>query len=200
MTHYICILDFEATCWEGERNDSIREIIEFPSILYSIDFKHNITKIDEFDQFIKPTINPILSEFCTKLTGITQDLVNSADTFDKVYDQHYQWLQTYIPDLNKMIIITCGRWDIADMLPLKICRHSLEHYNCYKKYVNIRDEFNAFYNKNAGSMVNMLTKLKLELVGKHHSGIDDCRNISQIVIKMIKDGFKCKQFSVKRIN
>lgn len=200
MTYYICVLDFEATCWEGERNDSIREIIEFPSILYSVDFKNNITKIDEFDKFIKPTINPILSEFCSKLTGITQNTVDCADTFDIVYYQHHQWLQGHISDLNKMIIITCGRWDISDILPLEIRRHSLEHYNCYKKYVNIRDDFNTFYDKNAGSMVNMLTKLKLKLIGKHHSGIDDCRNISQIVIKMIQDGFKYKNFYVKRVN
>lgn len=34
----------------------------------------------------------------------------------------------------------------------------------------------------------MLTVLKMELQGHHHSGIDDCRNIARIVVRMVEDG------------
>lgn len=34
----------------------------------------------------------------------------------------------------------------------------------------------------------MLTVLNMDLIGKHHSGIDDCRNICRIVQRMIQDG------------
>ena len=37
-------------------------------------------------------------------------------------------------------------------------------------------------------MAGMLSELKMELVGKHHSGIDDCRNICRIVQRMIQEG------------
>jgi inhibitor of KinA sporulation pathway (predicted exonuclease) len=37
-------------------------------------------------------------------------------------------------------------------------------------------------------METMLKHLKLILDGHHHSGIDDCRNISKILNKMITDG------------
>jgi len=37
-------------------------------------------------------------------------------------------------------------------------------------------------------MDKMLEYLNLTLDGKHHSGIDDCRNISKILGKMVKDG------------
>lgn len=202
MTQYFCVLDFEATCWDGKRNDSIREIIEFPSILYSVDYKNNITKIDEFDQFVKPIINPLLSDFCIELTGITQNQVDTAKSFLEVYNNHYNWLLSHLGDsINKVIIITCGRWDMAEMLPIEIKRYAnnIIYHNCYKKYANIKDSFNSFYNKNAGGMMNMLTKLKIEHTGTHHSGIDDCRNISKIIIKMIEDGFKLKQLIIKRI-
>lgn len=36
----------------------------------------------------------------------------------------------------------------------------------------------------------MLRTLNLDFVGKHHSGIDDCFSIAQIVSIMIKYGFK----------
>ena len=45
-------------------------------------------------------------------------------------------------------------------------------------------------------MTNMLDYLHIPLVGRHHSGIDDTRNIAKIMLKMIDQGhtfnnFKC---------
>lgn len=37
-------------------------------------------------------------------------------------------------------------------------------------------------------MAGMLNSLRLDLDGKHHCGLDDCRNIAKIVRKMIEDG------------
>ena len=34
----------------------------------------------------------------------------------------------------------------------------------------------------------MLGYLKLNLIGKHHSGIDDCVNIARIAIELLQDG------------
>ena len=55
MIYYICILDFEATCFgnnEVERNKM--EIIEFPSILYKINTDDNSCElISKFHKYIK---------------------------------------------------------------------------------------------------------------------------------------------------
>ena len=37
-------------------------------------------------------------------------------------------------------------------------------------------------------MANMLKGLNLTLDGRHHSGIDDCRNTAKILIKLIELG------------
>ena len=42
-------------------------------------------------------------------------------------------------------------------------------------------------------MDHMLSQLKLELVGRHHSGIDDARNIAQCVMTLQKYGFVFNQ-------
>ena len=190
---YLCVLDFEATCWNQERNDSIREIIEFPSVLYKVNThgKVKIEFISEFSQFVKPVINPILSSFCTELTGITQKQVDESNVISIVYEQHNKWLYDNVPNGSKLILITCGYWDLSVMLPLEINRYNLTKHYRYTQYSNIKNDFERFYNKKAGSMINMLTKLNLDIIGKHHSGIDDCRNIMRIVIRMIDDGFKC---------
>uniref|UniRef100_A0A7S4KAW0 Exonuclease domain-containing protein n=2 Tax=Odontella aurita TaxID=265563 RepID=A0A7S4KAW0_9STRA len=38
-------------------------------------------------------------------------------------------------------------------------------------------------------MAGMLRELGMELRGRHHSGIDDCRNIARICERMLKDGW-----------
>ena len=41
-------------------------------------------------------------------------------------------------------------------------------------------------------MDGTLKKLKMELEGRHHSGIDDCKNILRIIQRMRSDGWKPK--------
>jgi ERI1 exoribonuclease 3 len=199
---YVCILDFEATCFEGAKsNDKPHEIIEFPSVLLQIEEK-KVTKIDEFQEYCKPVINPKLSKFCTDLTGIGQETVDKADAFPNVFYRHYQWLQKHLKADDKCVIVTCGAWDLNVMLPIELKKWStrfdffssnssnLALYRFvtnppkfYRNYVNIKQKFEEFYNDKAGGMPTMLKKLKLSLDGRHHSGIDDCKNISKIFEK-----------------
>ena len=46
-----------------------QEIIEFPAVLVN-----TVTKQieDEFHSYVRPILNPVLTKFCTSLTGIQQ--------------------------------------------------------------------------------------------------------------------------------
>ena len=66
---YIAVVDFEATCHANQGNNYLHEIIEFPIVL--IDAQRQMI-VDKFQSYCRPTINPILSNFCTELTGIEQ--------------------------------------------------------------------------------------------------------------------------------
>jgi inhibitor of KinA sporulation pathway (predicted exonuclease) len=197
MIYYICILDFEATCFENDqvaRNKM--EIIEFPSILYKIDTNDNSYEfLGEFHKYVKPTYKPILTEFCKKLTGITQGTVNNSDTINIVYNDHIKWLDTFIKDKDNFIICTCGAWDLKTMLPNEIKNKQLKTHKYYNRFINIKDEFNYFYNENARGMIDMLKILKINLTGKHHSGIDDTRNITNILLHMIKNNHHDYKFN-----
>jgi inhibitor of KinA sporulation pathway (predicted exonuclease) len=46
-----------------------QEIIEFPAVLLNCQ-KGEVE--DEFRSYCRPVLNPLLTEFCTELTGITQ--------------------------------------------------------------------------------------------------------------------------------
>jgi len=200
MEYYLCVLDFEATCWENSDNKDQMEIIEFPSVLYKInEEKQTCTFISEFARYVKPTINPELSKFCTELTGITQQTVNSAETIDKVYPAHAQWIDSNVPKEANFIIATCGHWDLRTQLPREISNKKLKHIRLYKSYINVKDEFEYFYQTKAGGMKGMLNYLKFTLDGRHHSGIDDSRNIAKIMCKIIADGHKFNDFQFNKV-
>jgi inhibitor of KinA sporulation pathway (predicted exonuclease) len=84
----IILWDTEFTCWKGckengwdkERNQ-FREFIQIALIKVDI---NTMNIINEFQTFVKPIKNPQLSDYCTNLTHIEQDIIDEADTFDKV--------------------------------------------------------------------------------------------------------------------
>ena len=51
------------------------EITQFPSVLVKLDGRKTAI-VDEFDTFVQPTLNPMLSKFATELTAITQEQVD----------------------------------------------------------------------------------------------------------------------------
>lgn len=190
MIYYVCILDFEATCFENnEVPRNKMEIIEFPSLLYKVNTDNNSYEfISEFHEYVKPTYKPKLTDFCKNLTGITQEIVDVSNTIDIVYNNHIKWLNTFITENDNFIIATCGAWDLKTMLPNEIYNKNLKIHKYYNRFMNVKDEFNYFYKKNAKGMIDMLNFLKIKLTGKHHSGIDDTRNITKILLEMIKKG------------
>ncbi len=184
---YLCVLDFEATC-EKDVEMKNREIIEFPSILYVVE-DGKITLVDNFQKYVKPTINPKLSEFCTKLTGIIQSQVDNAETLPIIYKKHFGWLEPKIRG-NTCYFVTCGNWDLGIQLPAECKMKNIKMNNMYNKFLNIKDMFYSTYKVKGISLSDMLEKLGLSFIGRQHSGFDDCVNTGTLLCKIINDGYK----------
>ncbi|KAJ3256145.1 ERI1 exoribonuclease 3 [Boothiomyces macroporosus] len=182
---YILILDFEATCGEGIGNHN-QEIIEFPIVVVEI---ATLKVVDEFHTYVKPTTQ--ILPFCTELTGITQEQVENAPPLSQVLPQAEAFAKKY----QHSVFVTCGDWDLKTMLPLQTERENLSRDSVFQQWVNVKVAFNdtmegARSKQNrAKGMKGMLNALGLELVGRHHSGIDDSRNIAKIAIELIKKGY-----------
>lgn len=92
--------------------------------------------------------------------------------------------------MDDSVIVTCGDWDLKTMFPTQLKLSGIKIYpSCFKRWLNIKELFQDFYKTKTSSMIKMLEKLNIELKGRHHSGIDDCKNISSICVRMVKDGF-----------
>ena len=73
---YICVFNSIVTCSE-DKGASLKsqEIIEFPIVI--VDVENKCIK-STFTTYVKPEIDPKLTDYCTELTGITQEQVNGA--------------------------------------------------------------------------------------------------------------------------
>jgi inhibitor of KinA sporulation pathway (predicted exonuclease) len=186
---YFVVLDFEATCDATKTPSYTQEIIEFPSVLISTSSSQPRV-VSTFQKYVKPIV-AVLSNFCTELTGIQQAQVDHGVLFAKALQLHKEWLWTHINKAS-FVLVTCGDWDLASMLPRQV--KLLDSTKCpsipacYKKWINIKKTFKTHTKTKPGSMMDMLAALNLAHVGRHHSGIDDCVNIANIVMALINDG------------
>ncbi|KAM9327595.1 3'-5' exoribonuclease 1 [Pholidichthys leucotaenia] len=185
---YICVVDFEATCEEDNPSDFLHEIIEFPIVLINT---HTLEIVDTFQQYVKPELNPQLSDFCMKLTGITQKMVDKATTFPAVLQRVVDWLQEReLGTKYKYAILTDGSWDMSKFLNIQ-CRISRIKYPQFaKKWINIRKSYGNFYKmpRAQTKLSTMLENLGMKYEGRPHSGLDDSHNIARIAVRMLQDG------------
>lgn len=190
---YYVVLDFEATCDNVARIDK-QEIIEFPMVVVDA---RTTTIINEFQRYVRPVHNPVLTPFCKELTGIQQATVDQAQTFPAVYKEVLGWLEGNQIGFDRkagqkcFAIVTCGDWDLKTMLPIQLgwCP-SLAKSQYFARWINLKRVMQNIVGRNerVTGMEYMLNYYGLPLEGRHHSGIDDCRNIAAVLIQMLRAG------------
>jgi len=186
---YYLVLDFESTCQEGTKIDP-QEIIEFPCLLIrSPDF----VLVDQFHEYIRPVAHPVLTKFCTDLTGITQDMIQDKDTFPDVLSRFVSWYNSHHLSPSNSSFVTCGQWDLVTMLPEQ-CRYSgqtvpsMLDVGSSGEFVNIKLTYQTTTGKYGKGLMAMQNHLGLKFEGRLHSGIDDCRNIWFVMKSLVDRG------------
>jgi inhibitor of KinA sporulation pathway (predicted exonuclease) len=92
---------------------------------------HFPVQVQEFHAFVRPTDGAavgsarVLSAFCTELTGITQSQVENAPPLPAVLGDFHKWLQTHEMEDKRLCFVTCGDWDLGEMLPTECERKSI---------------------------------------------------------------------------
>ncbi len=190
---YLLIIDLEATCEDrrvARSSNHPQEVIEFPVLLYDT---HARKCIGVFHSFCKPVRCPILTQFCTSLTGITQAQVDSAPDFGQLFYQLEHWLFVQNRLVGRRFAVVCDNWtDMARFLHLQCEISSIRMPPWATQWLNLSRSFHSFYGLPQGRksfLKTMLEDLRLPFVGHHHSGIDDALNILRIVQVMLADGW-----------
>ena len=92
VDHYL-VIDLEATCCDqGTIRLGETETIEIGSVMADAG---SLNPVDEFSIFVRPVRHPVLTEFCTKLTSITQADVDGTAGFRDALTQLIHWANSY---------------------------------------------------------------------------------------------------------
>ncbi|XP_023305735.2 ERI1 exoribonuclease 2-like [Lucilia cuprina] len=202
---YIVALDFEATCWLHQPPPEYRkaEIIEFPAVLLNLETGQIES---EFHQYLKPTEKPQLSDYCLKLTGITQQTVDQGISLQLCLQLFEEWLskelrsrQLQLPKeskdnrLGNCAFVTWSDYDLSVFLELECRRKSIAKPKYLDQWINMQQIFKKyFHRRKSNSFSNALNYVGLKFVGQQHSGIDDARNLAYLTYKMVKKGATLK--------
>ena len=176
---FFLILDLEATCFGGQFEKGLQEIIEFPAILVRNDEKY--TRMGTFHRYVRPTERPILSEFCKQLTGISQNTVDVSSDFTMILRQFQDWARGHGLDPGNCTLITFGSWDLKYAIPNACAACAVEiptilNIN-YTKYVNLKKICQRKTGILPPSIPRLMEIVEKRFEGKEHSGIDDVENI-----------------------
>ncbi|XP_005098403.1 ERI1 exoribonuclease 3 [Aplysia californica] len=188
---YLLILDFEATC-DNKHQPRPQEVIEFPVLKLNT---KTLQVESTFHQYVLPQYHPQLTSFCTELTGIIQDMVNDQPHLPEVLQSFHKWMvsEGLLEPGVKRAFVTCGDWDLKTMLPKQCAALDLAPRPYLRSWINIKKSYADMTGTFPKGMMFMLDRLNLKHEGRHHSGIDDCRNIANIAVEMVKKGYIFKE-------
>ena len=206
----LLVVDFEATCEvEGrsaaDRSSDEQEIIEFPGTILDVTPAGRCAMVAEIQKYVQPVRNPLLSEFCTELTGITQDMVMEADTFPVVLEQFLAWMKSHGLDPEdpkpsrlkrkkgflSFAVVAHGDWDFGTMLPKQLALLGDDAARatprCFRSWIDVGNIIDDVFGEKSiprrtgSGLDDTLRFLRRPLVGRAHCGLDDTRKIAEIL-------------------
>lgn len=174
----IVMVDVESTCWRGQPpTGQMNEIIEVGICSINID---DLSISDKNSYIVKPTYS-IVSDFCTELTGLTQEIVDNGETFANICNK----IQNEYGSRSR-IWVSYGEYDKNQFK--KCCRIFDVEYPFSDMHWNLKAMASIFYGWKEMGMDKLLDKLGIKMDGRHHRGIDDAYNISKILIDILSKG------------
>ncbi|XP_038676550.1 ERI1 exoribonuclease 2 isoform X1 [Scyliorhinus canicula] len=202
---YLIIIDFESTCWKDGKSHYRPEIIEFPAVL--LNTSNGEIEV-EFHAYVQPQEHPILSGFCTELTGIKQWQVEAGIPLAICLSQFSRWIQklqqeksiVFIKGMSWMCgldsrpcaFVTWSDWDLGVCLHYECKRKDLRKPAVLNSWIDLRATYKLFYNRKPKGLNGALQDLGIMFSGREHSGLDDARNTAHLAWQMICDGCTMK--------
>lgn len=170
---FFLVIDLEATCDDrGAVPKHEMEIIEIGAVLVDA---NTLDPVGDFQTFVKPVRHKELTPFCTELTSITQSQVEGGRCFPDAILA----LRRFIGGRDALFS-SWGDYDRNQFdLDARYHRVSLpfegRHWNIKKSFSESLGETKRY------GMSGALARVGLPLVGTHHRGIDDARNIARLL-------------------
>lgn len=175
---YVNVVDVEATCWEGEPPGQVNEIIEVGVCVLDAEL---LERVERVALLVRPERSAV-SPFCTRLTGLTAEDVQSGVSFRDACDTLEHELRS-----RSRTWLSWGDYDRKQFQ--RQCEATAVPYPFGSRHVNAKRAFaEARGLPKRSGMAEALKLAGLPLEGRHHRGVDDAWNIAALVIELLRSG------------
>lgn len=166
------VFDLEFTAWEGSmrhhwlRPGEYREVVQIGAV--KVDAA-SLAVLDRFDMLVRPRLNPVLSPYLEKLTGICTDAVRAKGRdFIEAYDG-------FLAFCGGAVISAFGRDDLVFEENLRLCGDA----RLPLPFVDSRPWFRANGLETSGlHSCDIGPKLGVPLEGQAHNALADSLSVA----------------------
>lgn len=180
---YLLVTDLEATCCD--KNTIPRDQMETIEIgIEVLDRDKNWDAVYMFQSFIKPVLNPVLTDFCKELTHISQEQVDVA--FD--YLSNYEYIQKMLQELGgRWAWCSWGAYDKKQLI-LDGEHHSMPPLLPPDNHFNLKVHFSSLTGrKKQLGLSRALDALSMTFEGVPHRAYTDAKNTARIFQWLMRD-------------
>jgi inhibitor of KinA sporulation pathway (predicted exonuclease) len=172
----ILVVDLESTCWQGvPPPGQEREIIEIGLCVLDV---ASLERAQARGFIVRPEHSAV-SEYCTALTTLTQEAVDSgmslAEACGILRDQY---------DSRQRVWASYGDYD--RLMMERSCQARGIEYPFGTRHINVKSLFSlALGLKKEAGLDEALRIMGWPLEGTHHRGVDDAWNIARILAHLL---------------
>jgi inhibitor of KinA sporulation pathway (predicted exonuclease) len=179
----ILVIDLEATCWQGARPPGEGpEVIEIGNAVLHVADLH----VEPGPELLVRPERSTVSEFCTELTGITQEIVDERGV---TFAEALGVLRESHGDLTRMVWASYGEYDRRKLT--EECRHHRIPFPLHDTHINVKRlvALTAGWTHESG-MAGAMRRVGLEPTpgSRHHRGSDDAVNIGRLLALVLGGG------------
>jgi inhibitor of KinA sporulation pathway (predicted exonuclease) len=184
----ITIFDLEYTAWECSMArqwltpGEFREVVQIGAVRLDAD---SFAVLDEFDALVLPRINPVLSPYFEKLTGITcQKIARDGQDFAAAY-------AGFLAFAGEGPIAAFGRddWALRDNLRL----YGMTGARPLPPFYDLRGWFAALGVDPRGMhSCELASVLGVEFRGRAHNALDDAKSVATVMAVLAARGTRLR--------
>lgn len=190
MSEQYLFIDFEFSMPEEKRSRSfIPEIIEvgLVSVVHEEVY-------DTFATYVKPELNPKLTDRCKQFLNITQEQVDHGISLNELV----MWLNEYQTLASSTTVVTWGNQDMRVLH--QNCKHQNITFPFRKRERDLSLEYKRFFgDRNQTGLWKAIQEYGADGVGNHHRALDDALTTYEIFKRVEKDKSYMKQSFVSTI-
>ena len=175
---YLICLDLELTCWENSLQDDWSDP-KFPAETLQV----GIAGFDliqgefltKFSAFVRPVLNPRMSDYCLNLLQISQNIIDNAPALPEVIDQISNFMNDYSEDSTLVCAYGSDCKEFADDAARHYRESPFKQFTC----LDLQQEAAKVMGKtkNLPEREHIKQHLQLPPSANRHDALDDALDV-----------------------